>query len=195
MSDFLDELSMDDSRPVDDDRESEESLSESRPASIEERDAYDEQVASFDLQDFIESVHRSSVTVRLYSRGDIEERISRLRHKGLELFQRGDTVASVKNAEKIQALIDEYHAQHLDVTISEASKAEQARALADAKKAGVTGQHEQTLYVIASQITVPEEITGALLVEWSKSMPKQIKSLVKAWGELQGLDVKGLPVF
>lgn len=195
MSDFLDELSVDDSRPVAVDREVEESLDEVRPPSVEEREEYDEQVASFDLQDFIESVHKSSVTVRLYSRGDLEERISRLRHKGLELFQRGDTVASVKNAEKIQALIDEYHKQHLDVTMVEASRAEQARALAEAKKQGVTDRNEQTLWVIASQISVPEELTGALLVEWSKSLPKQIKSLVKAWGDLQGLDTKGLPVF
>lgn len=195
MSDFLDELSLVDHRPVEDDREEEMSLGESRRPTVEERDAYDEQVAKFDLQDFINSIHTSQVTVRLYSRGDLEERISRLRHKQLEQFQRGDLIGQRETGKKIQNLIAEYHAQYLDVTLAEASKAQQALAVKEARAAGVTNRNHMTLWVIASQIVEPVEIDGPMLIAWSQEIPSQIRSLVKAWGQLQDLDVDGLPSF
>lgn len=195
MTDILDELSMDDPRPIEDDREEETSLGESRRPTAEERDAYDEQVAKFDLQDFINSIHTSQVTVRLYSRGDLEERISRLRHKLLEQFQRGDLTGQREIGEKIQTLIAEYHAQYLDITLAEASKAQQALAVKEARAAGVTNRNHTTLWIIASQIVEPAEIDGPLLIAWSQQIPSQIKSLVKAWGQLQKLDVDGLPAF
>lgn len=162
-------------------------------AAAEERAKVSAAVEAFDLQDFISSMERRSVTVRLYARGDFDREVSVLKAEGLEHLQAGRTLLFKQNRERLTELVAEYHRQSIDITLEEWTKAEQAVELKKIRAAGVEGDAMQTLHLIAAQISDPSELRGdgATLEQFAKVIPSQVRALVRAWGELQELEQAG----
>lgn len=182
-----DELSISETSPVSEDLEKTE-----REKKIE----IDEELENFDFQAFLATARRNSTTVRLYSRGDLNYKIALIRNQAMEAMQRGDANGVKTCTEKLEKLQKEYLASYLDIKIEEASKDEQAVFLQKIKaEHGVLGEKEKTLHLIAAQIVEPKGLSGDDLVHLSTVMPVQISELVKAWAELQKLEIDGLPVF
>lgn len=156
---------------------------------------FDEEIEKFNFKDFLRKTHRNRISVRLYSRGDLNYRVTVLRNKAFEAMQKGQTLLMKRYAEDIKKAQEEYLRSYLDITLTEASREEQARRVSELEKKGVTGRKEQVMWLIASQIEHPEEITGADLLEFSRLAPAQTDILVNAWKQLQHTDDGELPGF
>ena len=186
-----DELSMGEASPVEPVEEAPEQVEQS----ITESDQEPLDPAGFDFKAFVEGTRTARVSHRLYSRADLDVEIAAAAndlHEALSLGVRG---LIVEREKRVQALKRKYFASGMDVVLEERSKDWQARETKRLKAAGVTGDHEIVLGLIAGQVVSPHGVTRELLGEFREVAPGQIKNLVNTWRQLQNLDSKGLPVF
>lgn len=195
-----DELSMGEATPVKRDESAEDvelSLSESELDEVLAKREFDTAVKGFDLQAWIEGVRSARATVRLYSRPDLDQQVQALAAELFEAMNTADKVAQRRLEAKILAVKKKYFAASIDVVLEERSRDWQARKTAELKQAGVAGDRELTLALVAEQIVEPEgAFTGEDLAGLAEVIPRQINGLVEAWGKLSGVtDVKGLPTF
>lgn len=171
------------------------SMNEVAPEVIEDsRENIEEQVANFDFQDFLSKAARDRATVRLYSRGDLNQQATLVRTQLFEAMQRGQTVRQKQLAEKLDEITEAYFRQYLDFTLEESTPREQATVLRKIKEKGITDSAVQQLHLIAAQIVEPAGVRGEDLEDLANLIPSQIKLLVKAWQELQRIE-ENLPAF
>lgn len=195
------ELSMGEPTPVKkQDEQSDDvelSLSESELDEVLAKREFDTAVKGFDLQAWIEGVRSARAMVRLYARPDLDEQVQALAADMFEAMNSGDKATQRKCEAKIVALKKQYFAASIDVVLEERSRDWQARKTAELKQAGVAGDRELTLALVAEQIVEPAgSFTGEDLAGLAEVIPRQINGLVEAWGKLSGVtDVKGLPTF
>lgn len=183
-----DELSMGEASPVEQvDEAPEQAVTDSEQELLDP--------AGFDFKAFVEGTRTARVSHRLYSRADLDVEIAAAAndlHEALSLGVRG---LIVEREKRVQALKRQYFASGMDVVLEERSRDWQARETKKLKAAGVTGEHEIVLGLIAGQVVSPAGVTADLLSEFREVAPGQIKNLVNTWRQLQNLEAKGLPVF
>lgn len=194
-----DELSMGEATPVkrQDEAVEDAELSLSEVAVDEvlaKRDA-DRAIKGFDLRAWIDGVRSARTLVRLYARPDLDEQIQAVGTQILEAMHLGDKARIAELKERELELKREFLSASLDIVLEERSKEWQARKMVELKEAGVTDSKLLTLSVMAAQIVEPEGgFTGEDLLALTEVIPKQVNTLVEAWGRLSG-ESKGFPTF
>ena len=158
----------------------------------------DKQAAKFDLQGFLEDARSASVSVTIYSRGDLAGEESRLSGLAAEAMMRGDRVTVRELNARLAEVKSEYLASGLQVTFEERSPDWRRDRISELAEVGVTGQVEVGVALMSGQVIDPPELAGdteffdAVRVK----LPAQFARLVKAWSQLQPpKDDRGFPVF